>query len=170
MPLPMTKGCHPTGVAICSYTKNVAKVKTPQRKTRVAIPGEEPPISLPPSEDINRKREVYPAHVLEQKKIGPVLTDLGNFTILHNENLFVRLNYPMPLMNAWIASHLPVEQIEEVTQLANVVFGDYTVATSWLREPNLATDNQSPISLLGTPNGFERVKNLLLRIQYGVLA
>lgn len=63
-----------------------------------------------------------------------------------------------------------MEQIEEVTQLANVVFGDYTVATSWLREPNLATDNQSPISLLGTPNGFERVKNLLLRIQYGVLA
>ena len=47
-----------------------------------------------------------------------------------------------PLINAWIASHLPVKKIEEVTQLANVVFGDRSVATFWLREPNLATDNQ----------------------------
>jgi antitoxin StbD len=63
-----------------------------------------------------------------------------------------------------------MDQIEEVTQLANLVFGDNSVATSWLREPNLATDNQSPISLLGTVDGFDRVKDLLLRIQYGVLA
>ena len=44
-----------------------------------------------------------------------------------------------------------------------------TFAASWLREPNLAMDDQRPIDLLGTEEGFHRVKNLLLRIQYGVL-
>ena len=75
-----------------------------------------------------------------------------------------------PLVNDWIASNLPADQIGKISALANEVFGDEPVATAWLREPNLAMDNKPPISLLGTQLGFDRVKNLLLRIRYGVLA
>jgi putative toxin-antitoxin system antitoxin component (TIGR02293 family) len=76
----------------------------------------------------------------------------------------------LPLITDWIASHLPADEIGEISALATEIFGDAPVATAWLREPNLAMDNKAPIALLGTQEGFNRVKNLLLRIQYGVLA
>lgn len=115
-------------------------MKTPQRKVVAPRAGIDSPASLLPFGDASR--------YWEEANLGCEVT----------------------LINTWISTRLPIGQITEITQLATVVFGDQTVATSWLREPNLATDNQSPISLLGTPNGFERVKNFLLRIQYGVLA
>ena len=73
------------------------------------------------------------------------------------------------LWASWISSHLPASQIALVTELAVRVFGDREVAVNWLRQPNFATDNQPPIQILGTDYGFERVQNLLLRIEYGVL-
>ena len=56
-----------------------------------------------------------------------------------------------------------------IEMLANKVFGDPQTAKEWLLEPNLATDNRSPLSLLGTNDGFLRVQILLRRIEYGVL-
>lgn len=61
-------------------------------------------------------------------------------------------------------------EVSELEKLAEHVFGDREVGIRWLREPNLATYNTSPINLLDRPSGFEQVKNLLLRIEYGVLA
>jgi len=61
-------------------------------------------------------------------------------------------------------------EVAELEKLAEHVFGDREVGLRWLREPNLATYNMSPINLLDRPSGFEQVKNLLLRIEYGVLA
>src|SRR5437763_410409 len=69
-----------------------------------------------------------------------------------------------PLERDWIVSHLPTDQIGRATSLAIEVFDDEEVAVAWLREPNLATDNKAPIALLGTTEGYERVRNLLLRI------
>lgn len=71
---------------------------------------------------------------------------------------------------SWIQTHLPKDDIESARELATEVFGDEDLGKSWLLEPNLATDDRPPLSLLGTTGGLERVKNLLLRIQYGVLA
>lgn len=135
-------------MANCSYIEIVAKVKTPQQKPLAASTGEWPPVEFPHSASIVRGRK------------------LSRASLEHLEDK----SDPAALIYTWIASHLPVEQIQAAIQLADLVFGDHSVATSWLREPNLATDNQSPISLLGTPNGFERVRNLLFRIEYGVLA
>jgi putative toxin-antitoxin system antitoxin component (TIGR02293 family) len=61
-------------------------------------------------------------------------------------------------------------KVHAIEHLAEAVFGDKEVATSWLREPNLATDNKPPVDLLGATEGYERVINLLLRIEYGILA
>jgi uncharacterized protein (DUF2384 family) len=60
--------------------------------------------------------------------------------------------------------------LEELETLATAVFGDKDVGIRWLRQPNLATDNAPPVDLLMSEGGLERVKNLLLRIEYGVLA
>jgi putative toxin-antitoxin system antitoxin component (TIGR02293 family) len=59
---------------------------------------------------------------------------------------------------------------EELEKLAERVFGDKRIGDEWLNQPNLATDNLRPIDLLSTPEGYDRVTNLLLRIEYGVLA
>jgi len=69
-----------------------------------------------------------------------------------------------------VAVHQPASPIHEIASLADRVFGENEIALSWLREPNPATDNQAPLDLLATSHGFDRVKNLLLRIEYGVLA
>ena len=74
------------------------------------------------------------------------------------------------LADTWVHGHLPKQQINDIRTLAEEALGDPATALSWLCEPNMATDDRPPIQLLGTPEGFDRVKNLLLRIQYGVLA
>jgi Protein of unknown function (DUF2384) len=75
-----------------------------------------------------------------------------------------------PLQARWVASHLPVEEIGKIRALAGAVFEDQAVGEAWLNEPNLATYNKAPIELLGTPGGFESIKNLLMRIEHGILA
>ena len=74
------------------------------------------------------------------------------------------------LMRQWIKRHVPTTQIEEISTLASAVIGDKDKAVKWLSEPNPAMDNRPPIDLVGEKDGYERVKNLLLRIEYGVLA
>ncbi|HSU58520.1 MAG TPA: MbcA/ParS/Xre antitoxin family protein [Bryobacteraceae bacterium] len=62
-------------------------------------------------------------------------------------------------------------QASEITQLAIEVFEDANYAAAWLNERNVALDNRSPAEVvMSDPKGTEVVKNLLLRIQYGVLA
>ena len=78
---------------------------------------------------------------------------------------------PLDSLSAqWVASHLPSRQIQSIFQRAEDVFGIPEVAGKWLQEPNLATDGQPPITLLGSEGGYARVKTLLDRIDYGVLA
>jgi hypothetical protein len=58
----------------------------------------------------------------------------------------------------------------EMLKLSITVFGHSKYASAWLGEPNLMTDNQPPVVLLSSSEGCKTVENLLLRIQYGVLA
>lgn len=60
--------------------------------------------------------------------------------------------------------------VAEIQQFAAEVFEDEAIADRWLHEPNIATDNKSPIELVASEEGFSHVKMLLQRIEYGVLA
>jgi putative toxin-antitoxin system antitoxin component (TIGR02293 family) len=62
------------------------------------------------------------------------------------------------------------DEKQSIRDLARRVFENAKVAERWLEQPNVATNNDSPANLLATPEGREQVKNLLLRIEYGVLA
>ena len=79
-------------------------------------------------------------------------------------------NQTSELSTHWISSHLPIEQIERIMEVAKDVFEDEALAKEWLLAPNLATDNKHPINLLGSPEGYSRVFTLLKRIEYGNLA
>jgi putative toxin-antitoxin system antitoxin component (TIGR02293 family) len=65
---------------------------------------------------------------------------------------------------------MPTAQIEEISILASAVLGDQDKGVKWLSEPNIAMDSKAPIDCIGEQAGYERVKNLLLRIEYGALA
>ena len=82
----------------------------------------------------------------------------------------VKSNFSVALEESWVRNRLPASEIAEIQALATRVFDDEEAALVWLQEPNLATNNQPPITLLGTAGGYEHVQNLLLRIQYGILA
>lgn len=81
-----------------------------------------------------------------------------------------RTTVPEPLSDFFqpLTSARTIE-IEAAMRLATEVFEDPRVAEKWLKEPNLGTDNLPPLGLLETRGGFDRVKLLLQRIEYGVL-
>jgi hypothetical protein len=58
----------------------------------------------------------------------------------------------------------------ELVDLATLVFQDAEIANDWLTEPNMATENQPPITFCSSIAGIKSITNLLQRIQYGVLA
>ena len=64
----------------------------------------------------------------------------------------------------------PKQTMGTITELAAAVMHDRRLALEWLLEPNLATENVAPVDCLETPHGYEKVENLLMRIQHGMLA
>ena len=58
----------------------------------------------------------------------------------------------------------------DLQKYAEEVFNDAEIAKRWLQHPNLAMDGKSPMAILDSENGYARVKTLLDRIDYGVLA
>lgn len=62
------------------------------------------------------------------------------------------------------------KELAGLIEHATDVFGDKAVAERWMETPNLATDDQPPMTLLGSEEGYLRVKTLIDRIDYGVLA
>lgn len=61
-----------------------------------------------------------------------------------------------------------VNPIVEVTARAIEVFGSREKALRWLKAPVRSLGDQSPISLLDTQEGIDRVKDVLGRVEHGV--
>jgi putative toxin-antitoxin system antitoxin component (TIGR02293 family) len=55
-----------------------------------------------------------------------------------------------------------------IAALAEEILGDSSKAASWLRRPNRALANETPLRQLDTDIGSQQVENLLLRIAHGV--
>jgi hypothetical protein len=87
-----------------------------------------------------------------------------------SRDLPVSVGATVALIQHWVRNHVPTTQIEEISIQATAVIGDRDKAVKWLSEPNTAMDNRAPIDFVGEKDGYERVKNLLLRIEYGALA
>lgn len=63
-----------------------------------------------------------------------------------------------------------VYRITRVAQLAENIFGNHEKAFHWLREPNGKFGGETPISYLKTERGGRLVEDLLLQVDYGVVA
>ncbi|CAN5462591.1 hypothetical protein BH10PSE16_BH10PSE16_03980 [soil metagenome] len=70
------------------------------------------------------------------------------------------------------AMSLPVSDatlsLIEIKSLAESVLGSSAEAEEWLNKPALALDGYKPIALIATRAGAELVKDLLIRLDYGV--
>lgn len=61
-----------------------------------------------------------------------------------------------------------IAMVERVVAFAEDAFGDKNKAYIWLRKPNRALENQTPLDLLHSEAGTRLVEALLGRIQHGV--
>ena len=66
------------------------------------------------------------------------------------------------------AERLKVEMLERTLHEATRVFGDEHEARIWLESPILSLESRRPIEHLSTIGGFERVKETLAKIEYGM--
>lgn len=57
---------------------------------------------------------------------------------------------------------------DEIATLAAKVLGSPTLADRWLQRPAIALDGRRPADLLATEQGAQSVRELLMRIEYGV--
>ena len=58
----------------------------------------------------------------------------------------------------------------EITDMAQRVLGKRELAETWLNHPAIALDGQKPLDMLSSAPGIEAVKDLLMRLEYGVYA
>ena len=60
------------------------------------------------------------------------------------------------------------EPVMEITARAMEVFGTREKALRWLRTPVRSLGDQTPISLLSSPEGLARVQDTLGQVEHGV--
>ncbi len=61
-----------------------------------------------------------------------------------------------------------VEMLDEVLQEASRVFRDEALARKWLHSPIVSLGNKRPLDHLNSIEGYERVKDTLGKIEYGM--
>jgi uncharacterized protein (DUF2384 family) len=59
---------------------------------------------------------------------------------------------------------------EQILRTATDAFDSEEKALRWLREPNLQTGNQPPITLTATPEGVRAVEIILNQIKFAIFA
>ena len=63
-----------------------------------------------------------------------------------------------------------IARLTSILSFATQVFEDSESATAWMRKPQIALGGQKPIDLIETEAGENAVKDLLGRIEYGVIS
>lgn len=63
---------------------------------------------------------------------------------------------------------LKVEMLATILEQAARVLHSEDEATHWITTPIISLDNKRPLEHLTSINGYERVKNTLIKIEYGM--
>ena len=57
----------------------------------------------------------------------------------------------------------------ELLRYAETVFGDRDKAKRWLSKPKAFLDGKAPLGVMDTPSGCEKIDEMLVRIEYGMI-
>jgi|GEM_PF-4743010 len=58
---------------------------------------------------------------------------------------------------------------DEIIAEADRIFGDPEKATRWLSKPKSFLDEMTPLDALKTASGYAKIKEMLIRIEYGMI-
>lgn len=73
-------------------------------------------------------------------------------------------------------ARLSADESDRVVRLARLVaaaldiFGDQRKASAWLKKPNRALGNTTPLSQMDTDVGVRQVERVLMRIEHGIFS
>lgn len=67
-----------------------------------------------------------------------------------------------------LGESLQVEMLDTILEEATRVFRDEDLARSWMHSPIISLDNERPLDHLVSIEGYERVKDALGKIEYGM--
>ena len=126
---------------------------------------------------MSKKTGMEEEHETRLRPVGEGSTHRGLVTrverVQNRKNLQIsraRTAVNHSLAEAWVAANIPSTEIRQIEAVAIDVFGLRELGRRWLEQPNLATHNLAPISLLGSEGGYKHVHQLLMRIESGNLA
>lgn len=115
-------------------------------------------------------------HTLVSKGVSTKMlyTLLDSFERISKSEIFAVVGFSSKTANRRkdAAMSLPVSDatlsLIEIKSLAESVLGSSAEAEEWLNKPALALDGYKPMALIATRAGAELVKDLLIRLDYGV--
>ena len=120
-----------------------------------------------------------PFDFVQQAKQGIASRAIQNFRFyfqLPIDETATMLNISEPTIYRWIRTNRKLEKIYairlfEVADLflfGTEVFGSEPNFVKWLDLPNIALGGMKPRTLIESPNGISRTRDLLGRIEYGI--
>lgn len=123
-------------------------------------------------------RSTYPLNMTLIRKIQEGLPTSSVEILLRKKTLSLQELYKFISPRTWarrIKEHRlspeesdRIAMVEHVVSFTEDVFGDKAKAHIWLRKPNRALENQTPLDLLRSEVGTRLVETLLERIQHGI--
>jgi putative toxin-antitoxin system antitoxin component (TIGR02293 family) len=94
---------------------------------------------------------------------------LRYFVFIGVHNMSVNLVGLTTKSNARGRLRIAEERRDAIVAEAERIFGDPAKAHRWLSKPKWFLDEKTPIDVIDTASGFEKVKEMLVRIEYGMI-
>ena len=123
-------------------------------------------------------RDTSPAAKIDAIRTGinaGVVDDMVQYFDVSKTDIFAILLTPASTAHRLIKENRPLDpaaservvRVADVTRMAEDTFGGREAAARWLKAPNRAFDDQTPLSMLDTEPGSGEVRRVLSAINYG---
>jgi putative toxin-antitoxin system antitoxin component (TIGR02293 family) len=104
-----------------------------------------------------------------------IVDDMVRYFDVSKSDIFHVLLTPSSTAHRLVKTNRPLDpaaservvRVADVTRIAEETFGGHEEAARWLKTPNVALDNATPLSMLDTEPGAGEVRRVLSAINYG---
>ena len=104
-----------------------------------------------------------------------IVNDMVQYFDVSQNEIFSVLHTPASTAHRLIKAKRPLDpaaserviRVADITRIAEETFGGHAAAAQWLKTPNLALENATPLSMLDTEPGAGEVRRILSSINYG---
>jgi len=133
-----------------------------------ALPGYLPPVAASPRQTIEAIREGLPAEAFDWLKTELGLTVGELARVVHVSRRTISRRKTEGVLKPDESER--VLRLIRLYQRAAEVLGGRAEARAWMREPNFALGDDTPLHFADTEPGARRVEQLLGQIEHGIIA